>query len=128
MAGALSGFFMVAGAAFMLLAAVGVVRMPDVFMRLQATTKALTFGVGGFMIGVALHLWDLGAVLRLLITVGFIFLTVPIAAHVIARAAYRVGAEFWSGSLLEDLPEAPEKQAPAVPELPEGDSGDPQGT
>ncbi|HOL72444.1 MAG TPA: monovalent cation/H(+) antiporter subunit G [Bryobacteraceae bacterium] len=103
MSSVIAGFFLLVGAAFMLLAALGVLRMPDLFMRMQATSKATTLGVGCLMLGVAIHFGDLGTVLRACAIVALFFVTAPIAAHVIARAAYFLGAVMWNQTIIDEL-------------------------
>lgn len=103
MTSVIAGFFLLVGAAFMLLAALGVLRMPDLFMRLQATSKATTLGVGCLMLGVAIRFGDLGTVARAGAIVVFFFVTAPIAAHVIARAAYFLGAVLWNQTIIDEL-------------------------
>lgn len=78
-----------AGAFFCIVASVGIVRFEDVFMRMHAASKAGTFGAGLPLIAVALALWETSAGLRALSTVAFLLLTAPVAAHLLARAAYR---------------------------------------
>lgn len=94
---------LVVGAAFMLLAGLGVLRLPDIFMRLQAATKASTLGVGCLLMGVAVHFQDLGVTTRAVMIVAFFFLTAPVGAHLIARAAYAVGAPLWEGTIVDEL-------------------------
>lgn len=103
MSGLLTGVFMWIGAAFMLLAAIGVVRLPDTFTRMQAATKAVTLGVSAMMLATATHFWDLGVTVRALTTVLFLFATAPVAAHLIGRVAYFVGAEMWERTQFDDL-------------------------
>lgn len=98
--GAALGFL---GSLFMLLAAVGIVRMPDLFGRLQAATKAATLGIGLVLTAVAVHFWDLGVTTRAAATVAFVFLTGPVGAHMIARAAYFVAVPLWEGTLTDEL-------------------------
>ena len=93
----------VIGAVFMLLAAVGVVRMPDVYMRMHSSTKSATFGVSFVMAGAALYFGDLAIAVRALAVVIFFFITAPVAAHLIGRAAYVSGVPLWSGTLGDDL-------------------------
>ena len=76
----LTGFLWVAGSAFALLAAVGVLRMPDVFTRMQASTKASTLGLGCLLGGAALELRDVASVIRLVSIGAFLLLTTPVAA------------------------------------------------
>ncbi len=103
MSALLGSLLMLIGAAFLLLAGAGVVRMPDLFMRMQAATKASTLGVGCIVLAVAMHFGDLGVTTRALATILFIFLTAPVAAHVIARASYFVGVPLWEGTIIDEL-------------------------
>ncbi|GBC77762.1 Na(+)/H(+) antiporter subunit G [bacterium HR08] len=91
------------GTAFMLIAAVGLIRMPDLFTRMHATSKAGSLGAGLILVAAALYYGDLGLSARALATLAFILLTAPIAAHVIGRAAYFVGVPFWEGTLMDEL-------------------------
>jgi multicomponent Na+:H+ antiporter subunit G len=91
------------GAAFMLLAAVGIVRMPDLFTRMQPATKAATLGLGCMFTAVAVHFADLGITSRALAAFGFVVITAPVAAHVIGRAAYFVGVSLWEGTTIDEL-------------------------
>jgi multicomponent Na+:H+ antiporter subunit G len=94
---------MFVGAAFLLLAAVGITRMPDLFTRLQATTKAATLGVGCVVLSVAVHFGDLGVAARAAAVIVFVLLTAPVAAHMIGRAGYMVGAPQWDGTIVDEL-------------------------
>lgn len=77
------------GSLFLLLASLGLIRMPDVYNRMQAGTKATTLGSILVFIGVAFFIP--GAWPRLLVLVLFIFLTNPLSSHALARAAHRSG-------------------------------------
>lgn len=94
---------MLVGAIFLLLAGMGVNRMPDLFMRMQAATKASTLGVGCTLIAVMVYFGSLQIAIRALLVVAFIFLTAPVAAHLIGRAAYFVGVPLWSGTIRNEL-------------------------
>jgi multicomponent Na+:H+ antiporter subunit G len=91
------------GAVFMLLAAIGMVRMPDVLTRLHSSTKSGTLGVGLIMLGVALFFGDFAIGVRALAIVIFMFSTTPVSAHMIARAAYLSGVPLWEGTLSDEL-------------------------
>ena len=103
MSEAFSVGMMVIGAVFMLLAAVGIVRMPDLLTRMQTTTKASTLGVGCLLVGVTIHFAELGVSARVVAIIAFVFLTAPVAAHVIARASYRVRVPLWEGTVVDEL-------------------------
>ena len=91
-----------AGSAFALLAAVGVLRMPDVFTRMQASTKASTLGLGCLLIGAALQMGDFASFIRARSIGAFVLLTTPVAGHVIARAAYFAEVPLWKGTVLDE--------------------------
>lgn len=102
----LAGLLVLIGATFCLLAAVGMVRFPDLYVRMHAATKAGTLGAGLAMLAVALFGivdGDLGVVLRAIAAIIFLFLTAPIGAHLLARAAYASGVEMWHKTEHDDL-------------------------
>ena len=98
----LTAILWMAGPAFALLAAVGVLRMPDVFTRMQAATKASTLGLGCLLIGAALQLGDFASFIRVASIGAFILLTTSVAAHVIARASYLADVPLWDGTVLDE--------------------------
>ncbi|MEL6576104.1 MAG: monovalent cation/H(+) antiporter subunit G [Pseudomonadota bacterium] len=79
---------LVGGALFALIAGIGLLRMQDVFMRMHASTKAGTLGVGLIMVGAAIGFDDGWAGARAFGAFVFLLLTAPVAAHMIGRAAY----------------------------------------
>jgi len=79
------------GAVFGLLAAIGIVRLPDLYMRLHAASKAGAVGAGLILIAVALISTDGAVVLRATLGLIFLLLSTPVAAHLLARAAYKAG-------------------------------------
>jgi multicomponent Na+:H+ antiporter subunit G len=91
-----------AGAAFALLAALGLLRMPDVFTRMQASTKASTLGLGCLLLGAAVQMGDFASFIRIASIGAFVLLTTPVAAHVIARASYFADVPLWSGTVLDE--------------------------
>jgi multicomponent Na+:H+ antiporter subunit G len=94
---------LIVGAGFLLLAAIGVLRMPDLFTRMQTATKAVTLGISCILFSVALYMQDFGVSVRAVLTVVFFFLTAPVAAHVIGRAAYIVGVPLWKQTIVDEL-------------------------
>lgn len=95
--------FLLLGAVFMLLSAVGVLRMPDLYTRMSTTSKAASLGSSLMLIAVAVHFHSFTMTTRALAAILFIFLTVPVAAHVLGRAAYQFGVPLWKGTVRDDL-------------------------
>jgi len=94
---------MIIGGAFLLLAAIGIIRMPDLYSRVQAATKAATLGVGCIILALVIHFADLAITVRALLVIAFLFLTQPVAAHMIGRAAYFVGVPLWENTIMDEL-------------------------
>jgi multicomponent Na+:H+ antiporter subunit G len=90
------------GATLVLLAAIGIVRMPDLFTRMQAATKASTLGLGCLLGAAAIALPDSSAVVRAISIGAFVMLTSPVSTHVIARAAYLTKVPLWKGTVLDE--------------------------
>ena len=107
-----TAFLLVVGGAFMLLAGIGILRMPDLFMRMQAATKAATLGIGCMLLAVAVHFGDVAITARALLVIAFVFLTAPVAAHMMARAAYSIGVPLWEGTLVDEYREHREQNPP----------------
>ena len=103
MAESISLILLLLGAVFMLLAAIGMVRMPDVLTRMHSSTKSATLGVGLIMLGVALVFGDFAIGVRAFAIVFFMFSTAPVAAHMIARATYLSGVPLWEGTLSDEM-------------------------
>ena len=93
----------VSGGFFCFAAALGVLRMPDVYIRMHASTKAGTLGCGLALLAVAVYYGDLSVVSRSLAAIAFLLFTAPVGAHMIARAAYRTGVPLWERSLTDEL-------------------------
>ena len=91
------------GATFILLAAIGLVRMPDLFLRMSCSTKGATLGIVACVLGAALHFADLGVAARAIAGALFLLVTVPVAAQVIARAGYLLGVPLWRGTVADQL-------------------------
>jgi len=100
----ISGALVVSGATLALLAGVGVLRMPDVFTRMQASTKASTLGLGCLLAALAIRHPDVSVVMRAASIGAFVMLTAAVSAHVIARAAALTGTPLWKGTLIDERP------------------------
>ena len=100
---ALSYALKLGGVLFLLLAAIGVLRLPDAFTRMHAATKAGTLGAGLVVLGSALSLRGIEAIGLAVVTLVILLATVPLASHLLARAAYTSGAPFWRGTARDAL-------------------------
>lgn len=100
---ALSFVLILIGVALMFLAGVGITRMPDLFLRMSATTKVATLGLGSIMLAVVIYFDDLVATSHAVATILFVFLSAPVAAHIIGRAAYFTGVPLWEGTVVDQL-------------------------
>ena len=97
--------FAAGGALFILVAAVGLLRFPDVITRMHATTKAGTLGLGLIAIAAMLFFGRMDVVARSSGIILFVFLTAPISAHMISRAAYFADVKLWEGTFVDQLRE-----------------------
>lgn len=94
---------LVLGLIFCLLAAVGIMRMPDIYTRMQASTKAGTLGIAFIIVAVAIHFGDAITALQAGLIIAFLFLTAPIASHLIARSVYFYGKRGWEAGALDEM-------------------------
>lgn len=100
----LAAALVLVGVATALLAAVGLLRMPDVFTRMSATSKASTLVKMCVFLAIAIAFDDLGVTARALAAVAFVFLTAPLAAHAIGRAAFALGVPLFPGTKVNEMP------------------------
>lgn len=105
-----STLFIIMGVVFMMIAAIGILRLPDFYIRMSAITKAGTMGVGLIVVGIALYFNDLLIATKSFVIISFMVLTAPVGAHIIARAAYRHGVPFWGRNLIDELDEILKKR------------------
>ncbi len=102
----------VSGALFTLVAALGVLRLPDILIRMHASTKAGTLGCGLFLLALAVYSGgDTGVIARAVAAFVFILLTAPVGAHMIGRAAYRTGVPLWKETRINELSAAEDNKA-----------------
>lgn len=91
------------GAGFSLVAAIGVVRLPDLYTRMHAASKAGAVGGGLVMLAVALMCFDIGIALRAIVGFTFLLLTTPVSAHLLARASYRITDQLPGNVVVDEL-------------------------
>jgi len=102
------------GVAFDILGCVGLVRLPDVYNRLQAATKCVTLGTCMILIGAAVMAFGRGLdalAVKALICTGFVLLTSPTGAHALARGSHKSGVPLWQGSVVDKYQEAEENKS-----------------
>lgn len=99
----LTGVLMLTGALFMLVGSLGVLRMPDLFLRMSASTKAATLGTSSLLIAAAVHFSEIGVASRAVATIVFLLLTAPVAAHMLGRAGYFVGVKLADATVIDEL-------------------------
>lgn len=83
------------GSFFATLAGVGIIRMPDLYTRMQSATKAGTLGVACLAAAAATHFRSANALIEASLVIVFLFATAPVASHLIARAAFVAGTPLW---------------------------------
>lgn len=105
----LIGILSTIGALAILFASIGVLRMPDFYLRLSVTVKAATMGVGLFLICAAIVFTDVSVTAQVMAIIFFLLLTAPVAAHMIGRTAYRSGISTWKDTWVDDI-EGPYKK------------------
>ncbi|BDA85985.1 hypothetical protein Sa4125_35270 [Aureimonas sp. SA4125] len=100
----LAGVLVIVGAGFTAIAAIGILRLPDLFTRMHAASKAGSVGVGLMLLALALVADQTAEALRAVAAILFFILTTPISAHLLAKAAYAAGYPLWKGSVLDEMP------------------------
>lgn len=99
----LAAVIVVLGSLFTLLATIGILRLPDLYTRMHAASKAGAIGAGLIMVAIALVAQDTAVTIRSVFGIVFILLTTPVAAHLLARAAYRAGLRPHSITRLDEM-------------------------
>ncbi|MDH6230087.1 multicomponent Na+:H+ antiporter subunit G [Mesorhizobium soli] len=102
-----AGILVVIGAMFTLVASIGLLRLPDLYTRMHAASKAGTLGSCVVLIALAVQTPDLAIATRALAGVVFFLLTAPISAHLLAKAAHAAGYRLWEESVMDDIADAP---------------------
>lgn len=91
------------GACAILIASVGILRMPDFYLRLSVTVKAATLGSGLLLLSAAIYFPQVSVTTKAVAIIFFLILTAPVSAHMIGRAAYFIGTPLWKGTIRDDL-------------------------
>jgi len=99
----LAGILVVIAAFFTLTASIGLLRLPDLYTRMHAASKAGTLGSCVVLIALAVQAQDFAIATRALAGVAFFLLTAPISAHLLAKAAHVAGYRLWQGSIRDEM-------------------------
>jgi multicomponent Na+:H+ antiporter subunit G len=112
------------GSVLLLIAAVGTLRLPDIFLRMSATSKASSLGASCLLLALAIASADVGIAVRAIAGTAFLLLTTPVASHMIGRAAYLSGVPLWKGTVRDDLRGRYDREAKTLASGPEA-AGEP---
>ena len=96
-----SNIIIATGILFNLFGCIGLIRLPDVYNRLQAATKCATLGTCGILLGLLVRYGFTDIGVKSAIAIPILFLTSTVAAHALIRGAYRFGVKLWSGSVTD---------------------------
>ncbi|MDE0584901.1 monovalent cation/H(+) antiporter subunit G [Planococcus sp. 11815] len=100
------------GVLFSAVTALGLVRLPDVYTRTHAASKSSTLGVLSILLGTFVHFWFNEGIFntQMVIAIAFLFITQPVAGHLIGRAAYMTGIKVAEETVRDDMGPAIEKR------------------
>ncbi len=127
LANMLAGIFVLAGTSFVLVAAIGLLRFPDFYTRVHAAAKAGTVGSALTLVALAIVSTETAEVLRAVAAIFFFFLTAPLSAHLLGKAAHSAGYQLWEGSVRDEMPPV-EPILDVVVADPQSDAPDPPGS
>ena len=102
----IASIFVLIGALFTLGASIGLIRLPDLYTRMHAATKAGTLGIAFILVGTAIDFHTLPVFAQSMVLIGFIFASAPIAAHLLARSAYKNNEPMRNTSQTDELLDA----------------------
>ncbi|MBY5404205.1 monovalent cation/H(+) antiporter subunit G [Rhizobium leguminosarum] len=100
---AITALLLIVGALFALAAAIGLVRLPDLYTRMHSASKAGTVGSGLLLLAAGLYSQDLAILARAIAGFIFFLLTAPVSAHLLARTAHRSGYDLGELSVRDDI-------------------------
>ncbi len=121
----IASILLMVGSLFCLVAAVGMLRLPDTLIRMHAATKAGTLGAGCILMAEAVVAAELGTTIKAIAVIVFLLLTAPVAAHLIGRAAYHRGIQLFDSTWIDELGETLHKDpdTPAPTDAPQDREG-----
>ena len=99
----MAGSLLLLGAFFVLVSAIGILRFPDLYMRMHGATKAGTLGAGLILLGASVLFGTLSVTVKAMAVFVFLLLTAPVAAHVLGRAAHHANVPKWERTGIDEL-------------------------
>lgn len=124
---ALAIFFALCGMFFMFVGAVGIVRFPDAYNRLHASSKCSTLGVMGLALAAVFHVGALAVTTKAIMTIVFALVASPVGSHMLAKAAHLNGLKPWDRQLSDELQQDKERRSGKSPcNAPRGMAASPQ--
>lgn len=107
------GYLILQGALLSLVSSIGLLRLPDIYSRNHAASKSATLGIMSVLLGVFLYFWIIKDAInaRILLGIVFVFITTPVAGHLISRAAYNTKTPLWERSVHDDLRKVPKNKS-----------------
>lgn len=108
MSNIIAGLLLMLASAFLLLAGIAIVRLPDLYSRLSAASKAISLGAAVAFLAAGIYFQETGVAARAVAGIAFFLLTSPVAAHVIGRAGWHVETPFWKNTI--NVPTAAEHE------------------
>ena len=112
--------FATIGSLVILIAAIGIYRMPDFYLRLSVTIKAATVGTGFILAATAIFFGEASVNTKAFAIALFLILTAPVSGHLIARAAYYSGIKLWKGTLIDEMKDMYDKETDTLKSGEEG--------
>lgn len=104
------------GALFILIASIGIYKMPDFYARLSVTIKAATLGVGSILLAAALFFAEFAVTTKAISIIFFLFLTAPVAGYLIGKVAYVNGTKLWKHTIIDEMNDDPDSFCTMVKE------------
>ena len=102
------------GLACLLIGAWGVVRLPDAYHRLHASSKCSTLGLFGMLAGAVVHIGTADALIKAALTLLFAVVATPVGSHILAKAAHNTGLSQWDHTLSDELADDQRNGPPEV--------------
>lgn len=98
-------FFLIVGVCFDLFGCIGLIRMPDIYNRLQSSTKCITLGTCSILFSVFIKFGLTAPGIKALLCIAFLLLTSPVSAHALARSSHKAGVKLWEKSVCDEYKE-----------------------